>query len=353
MLELDFSQTLGSLELQVSQTLPAQGITAIFGLSGAGKTSLINAIGGLTQPDSGRITLNGRILSDKQNNIFLPPEKRRVGYVFQDARLFPHYRVKGNLQYGMAPSMRGQFDNIVRLLGIAPLLDRFPLTLSGGEKQRVAIGRALLTAPEILLMDEPLAALDIPRKRELMPYLERLAQEVSIPILYVTHSLDEILRLAEKVLVLDGGKVLAMGTLEDVWASNVMRPWLPKEEQSSVLNVSVLEHHPRYEMTALAIGDQRLWISKVEEGPGTALRIRVNSTDVSLVLQPTANNSSIRNILPAKVLECLDLGNQVEVKLAMADHIIWARISPWARDELMIRAGQWLYAQIKSVSVSR
>ena len=353
MLELDFSQTLGSLELRVSQTLPAQGITAIFGLSGAGKTSLINAIGGLTQPDSGRITLNGRILSDKQNNIFLPPEKRRVGYVFQDARLFPHYRVKGNLQYGMAPSMRGQFDNIVRLLGIAPLLDRFPLTLSGGEKQRVAIGRALLTAPEILLMDEPLAALDIPRKRELMPYLERLAQEVSIPILYVTHSLDEILRLAEKVLVLDGGKVLAMGTLEDVWASNVMRPWLPKEEQSSVLNVSVLEHHPRYEMTALAIGDQRLWISKVEEVPGTALRIRVNATDVSLVLQPTANNSSIRNILPAKVLECLDLGNQVEVKLAMADHIIWARISPWARDELMIRAGQWLYAQIKSVSVSR
>ncbi|MBU9816765.1 molybdenum ABC transporter ATP-binding protein ModC [Rahnella sp. C60] len=353
MLELDFSQTLGSLKLQVTQTLPAQGITAIFGLSGAGKTSLINAIGGLTRPDTGRITLNGRVLSDRQNNIFLPPEKRRIGYVFQDARLFPHYRVKGNLQYGMAPSMRGQFDNIVRLLGIAPLLDRFPLTLSGGEKQRVAIGRALLTAPEILLMDEPLAALDIPRKRELMPYLERLAQEISIPILYVTHSLDEILRLAEKVLVLDSGKVLAMGTLEEVWASNVMRPWLPKEEQSSVLNVSVLEHHPRYEMTALAVGDQRLWISKVEEVPGTALRIRVNATDVSLVLQPTANNSSIRNILPAKVLECLDLGNQVEVKLAMADHIIWARITPWARDELMIRAGQWLYAQIKSVSVNR
>ncbi|PBI78302.1 molybdenum ABC transporter ATP-binding protein [Rahnella victoriana] len=353
MLELDFSQTLGSLELQVTQTLPAQGITAIFGLSGAGKTSLINAIGGLTMPDTGHITLNGRILSDVQNGIFLPPEKRRVGYVFQDARLFPHYRVKGNLQYGMAPSMRGQFDSIVRLLGIGALLDRFPLTLSGGEKQRVAIGRALLTAPEILLMDEPLAALDIPRKRELMPYLERLALEVSIPILYVTHSLDEILRLAEKVLVLDAGKVLAMGTLEEVWASNVMRPWLPKEEQSSVLNVSVLEHHPRYEMTALAIGDQRLWISKVDEEPGTALRIRVNATDVSLVLQPTANNSSIRNVLPAKVLECLDVGNQVEVKLAMADHIIWARITPWARDELMIRAGQWLYAQIKSVSVNR
>jgi molybdate transport system ATP-binding protein len=233
------------------------------------------------------------------------------------------------------------------------LLERFPLTLSGGEKQRVAIGRALLTAPEILLMDEPLAALDLPRKRELMPYLEKLAKEVSIPILYVTHSLDEILRLADKVLVLDNGNVLAMGDLETVWASNILRPWLPREEQSSVLNVSVLEHHQRYEMTALAIGDQRLWISKVDAPEGTPIRVRVNAADVSLVLQPTANNSSIRNVLPAKVLECLDIGAQVEVKLAMADHILWARITPWARDELMVRPGQWLYAQIKSVSLSR
>lgn len=353
MLELDFSQQLGDLTLQVTQNLPAQGITAIFGLSGAGKTSLINAIGGLTKPETGRIALNNRPLFDAEKGLCLPPEKRRIGYVFQDARLFPHYRVQGNLQYGMATSMRGQFDSIVALLGIGHLLNRFPLTLSGGEKQRVAIGRALLTAPEILLMDEPLAALDLPRKRELMPYLERLAKEVNIPILYVTHSLDEILRLAEKVLVLDNGSVLAMGDLEDVWASNIMRPWLPREEQSSVLNVSVLEHHPRYDMTALAIGDQRLWIGKVDAAEGTSMRVRVNAADVSLVLQPTANNSSIRNILPAKVLECLEIGSQVEVKLAMADHIIWARITPWARDELMIRPGQWLYAQIKSVSLSR
>lgn len=353
MLELDFSQQLGDLRLQVTQNLPAQGITAIFGLSGAGKTSLINAIGGLSKPETGRIALNNRPLFDAAKGIFLPPEKRRIGYVFQDARLFPHYRVQGNLQYGMAASMRSQFDSIVALLGIAPLLNRFPLTLSGGEKQRVAIGRALLTAPEILLMDEPLAALDLPRKRELMPYLERLAKEVNIPILYVTHSLDEILRLAEKVLVLDNGSVLAMGDLEEVWASNIMRPWLPREEQSSVLNVSVLEHHPRYHMTALAIGDQRLWIDKVDAAEGTSMRVRLNAADVSLVLQPTANNSSIRNVLPAKVLECLEIGSQVEVKLAMADHVIWARITPWARDELMIRPGQWLYAQIKSVSLSR
>lgn len=155
--------------------------------------------------------LNGRVLVDAEKNIYLPPEKRRVGYVFQDARLFPHYRVRGNLQYGMAASMRGQFDAIVGLLGIEPLLNRFPFTLSGGEKQRVAIGRALLTAPELLLMDEPLASLDLPRKRELLPYLERLAQDVNTPILYVSHSMDEILRLADQVVVMDAGKVRAVG----------------------------------------------------------------------------------------------------------------------------------------------
>ncbi|MFZ4834761.1 molybdenum ABC transporter ATP-binding protein ModC [Rouxiella sp. Mn2063] len=353
MLTLDFTQKLGELELEINALLPEKGITAIFGLSGAGKTSLINAIAGLTRPDSGRIVLNDRVLSDSDQQVFLPPEKRRIGYVFQDARLFPHYRVQGNLQYGMSPSMRPHFDSIVQLLGIDSLLKRFPLTLSGGEKQRVAIGRALLSGPELLLMDEPLAALDIPRKRELMPYLERLAKQVNIPILYVTHSLDEILNLAEQVMVIDQGKVLALGPVEEVWASSVMRPWLPRDEQSSVLNVSVLEHHPRYPMTALALGGERLWVSKVEAAPGSAMRIRVQSADVSLVLQPTVNNSSIRNILHAKVLEVIDVGTQVEVKLAMADHIIWARITPWARDELLIRPGQWLYAQIKSVSISK
>ncbi|GAE12657.1 molybdate ABC transporter ATP-binding protein ModC [Yersinia pseudotuberculosis NBRC 105692] len=211
MLELNFSQQLGDLHLQVATDLPAQGITAIFGLSGAGKTSLINVIGGLTRPQQGRVILNGRVLVDAEKNIYLPPEKRRVGYVFQDARLFPHYRVRGNLQYGMAASMRGQFDAIVGLLGIEPLLNRFPFTLSGGEKQRVAIGRALLTSPELLLMDEPLASLDLPRKRELLPYLERLAQDVNTPILYVSHSMDEILRLADQVVVMDAGKVRAVG----------------------------------------------------------------------------------------------------------------------------------------------
>ena len=201
--------------------------------------------------------------------------------------------------------MAGQFNKLVALLGIEPLLDRLPSSLSGGEKQRVAIGRALLTAPELLLLDEPLASLDIPRKRELLPYLQRLAREINVPMLYVSHSLDEILHLADKVLVLEAGRVKAFGNLEEVWGSSVMHPWLPKEQQSSILKVSVLEHHPHYAMTALALGDQHLWVNKIDTPIQSTLRIRIQASDVSLVLQPPLQ-TSIRNILRAKVAQCFD-----------------------------------------------
>ncbi|WP_105617489.1 molybdenum ABC transporter ATP-binding protein ModC [Cronobacter sakazakii] len=351
MLELNFTQVLGKHRLTVNETLPGSGITAVFGVSGAGKTSLINAISGLTRPQHGRIVLNDRVLSDTETDTFLPPEKRRVGYVFQDARLFPHYKVRGNLKYGMAKEMASQFDKLVTLLGIEPLLDRLPGTLSGGEKQRVAIGRALLTVPELLLLDEPLASLDVPRKRELLPYLQRLAREINIPMLYVSHSLEEILHLADKVLVLEQGEVKAFGSLEDIWGSSVMHPWLPPEQQSSVLKVTVLEHHPHYAMTALALGDQHLWVNRIEKPLQTALRIRIQASDVSLVLQPPLQ-SSIRNILRARVAQCYDDNGQVEVQLEVGSRTLWARISPWARDELAIKPGLWLYAQIKSVSIT-
>ncbi|MCT4716072.1 molybdenum ABC transporter ATP-binding protein ModC [Enterobacteriaceae bacterium H18W14] len=351
MLELNFIQTLGDHRLTINETLPGMGITAVFGVSGAGKTSLINAISGLTRPEQGKIVLNNRVLSDTGNRYFLAPEKRRIGYVFQDARLFPHYRVRGNLKYGMSRNAAGQFDKLVALLGIEDLLERFPWSLSGGEKQRVAIGRALLTSPELLLLDEPLASLDIPRKRELLPYLQRLAREINIPMLYVSHSLEEILHLADKVLVLDGGEVKAFGNLEEVWGSSVMHPWLPKEQQSSVLKVTVLEHHPHYAMTALALGDQHLWVNKLDKPLQAPLRIRIQASDVSLILQPPVN-SSIRNVLRAKVAQCFDDEGQVEVQLEVGGRTLWARISPWARDELVIKPGQWLYAQIKSVSIT-
>ena len=351
MLSLNIMQQQGDHVLEVDLQIPAKGITAIFGVSGAGKTSLINAISGLTQPQRGRIQLHNRLLFDAEQKIALPPEKRRIGYVFQDARLFPHYRVRGNLQYGMAPKMKAQFDSLVSLLGLEALLPRFPLSLSGGEKQRVAIGRALLTAPDMLLLDEPLASLDLPRKRELMPYLQKLAKQVDIPMLYVSHSLEEILQLADNVLVLDAGKVKAFGPLERVWSSSAMRPWLPVSELTSVLRVQVLEQHPDYPMTALSLGDQHIWVSRVNQPVKTPLRIRIASADVSLALQPP-HNTSIRNILPAQVVELVEVGDQVEVKLRIGISELWARITPWARDELGIRPDQWLYAQIKSVSVT-
>lgn len=351
MLELDFTQTLGSHCLQIRETLPSSGITAIFGVSGAGKTSLINAISGLTRPQAGRIVLNGRVLNDTAQRICLAPEQRRIGYVFQDARLFPHYKVRGNLQYGMAKSMVSQFDKLVELLGIAPLLDRLPGRLSGGEKQRVAIGRALLTAPELLLLDEPLASLDIPRKRELLPYLQRLAQEIHIPMLYVSHSLDEIQHLADRVLVLEAGKVKAFGPLEEVWSSSVMHPWLPAEQQSTILSATIAAQHPQYAMTALTLGDQMLWVNRLERPAGDTARIRIQASDVSLVLaQPSA--TSIRNILRAEVVQCLVVNGQIEVQLRVSGHPLWARISPWARDDLAIAPGQQVFAQIKSVSIA-
>lgn len=352
MLEMDFKQTLGSLRLEVNTQLPTESITAIFGLSGAGKTSLINVIGGLTKPDSGRIVLNNRVLVDIEKNIFLPPEKRKIGYVFQDARLFPHYTVRGNLLYGMSPTMKVQFDKIIRLLGIEHLLSRFPFTLSGGEKQRVAIGRALLTAPDILLMDEPLASLDLPRKRELLPYLEKLSQDVQIPILYVSHSLDEIIRLADNVIVMDAGLIKATGKLEDVWASSTLRPWLQKETLSSVANVMVVEHHASYDMTATAFGNQLLWLPQVEAKIGRDIRIRIDASDVSLSTS-RPSSSSIRNTLHMKVFEINKNNGQVDIKLGNDGHYLWARITPWAKDELNIQEGQWLYAQIKSISLSR
>ncbi|MGL5700287.1 MAG: TOBE domain-containing protein, partial [Kluyvera sp.] len=192
---------------------------------------------------------------------------------------------------------------------------------------------------------------DIPRKRELLPYLQRLASEINIPMLYVSHSLDEILHLADKVLVLEGGEVKAFGNLEEVWGSSVMHPWLPQDQQSSILRVTVLEHHPHYAMTALALGDQHIWVNKLDKPLQSAVRIRIQATDVSLVLQPSPQ-SSIRNVLHAKVVQCYDNNGQVEVQLDVSGRTLWARISPWARDDLAVKPGLWLYAQIKSVSIT-
>jgi molybdate transport system ATP-binding protein len=220
---------------------PESGVTALFGPSGAGKTSLINMVAGLMRPDAGRISVNGLCLFDSKQGINLPPEKRRVGYVFQDGRLLPHLSVHANLTYGMnlTPAERRfvSFEPVVELLGISHLLNRRPARLSGGEKQRVAIGRALLTSPAMLLMDEPLASLDASRKSEVLPFVMKLSREYAIPILYVTHIMDEIISLADRLVVMDNGHVAASGDLDDLLSRPELQACLDRQDYGSKISL--------------------------------------------------------------------------------------------------------------------
>ena len=350
MLHIDVKKQLGTLPLEAHLDIPSQGVTALFGLSGSGKSSLINLVSGLINPDKGVISLNDRELFNSAENVCVPINQRNIGYVFQDARLFPHYTVNGNLRYGMKNTSKDEFNYIVELLGIGHLLKRYPITLSGGEKQRVAIGRALLTDPEILLMDEPLSALDLPRKRELMNYLERLSKEINIPILYVTHSLDELLRLAERVVLLTNGKVEAYDVLENIWESPLFLPWKQENEQSAVLSLPVFMHNPSYKMTALSIGDQNIWINQVEAQINEKVRICIHSSDVSISLNKV-EQSSIRNTLYGRIVKILELENRVDLKLDIGGKHLWASISKWSFHDLALQLGQLVYAQIKAISV--
>lgn len=232
-MEIKVARRQGDFLVEVAVEGPESGVTALFGPSGSGKTSLINMVAGLLRPDTGRISINGLCLFDSHQRIDLPPEKRRIGYVFQDGRLLPHLSVRANLRYGMqlTPVDRRfvTFETVVELLGIGHLLDRRPARLSGGEKQRVAIGRALLTSPAMLLMDEPLASLDASRKSEVLPFIKRLSREYTIPILYVSHIMDEILSLADRLIVMDKGRAIAFGDLEELFSkpelqSHLYRP---------------------------------------------------------------------------------------------------------------------------------
>lgn len=353
MLIVDIKKQLGNFNLDVTLELPGQGVTAIFGLSGSGKTSLIQLISGLIKPDEGKIILNNKILSCSEKNIFLPPHKRKIGYVFQEARLFPHYSVKGNLLFGACPENRKNFHQIVNLLGIEDLLNRYPNSLSGGEKQRVAIGRALLTNPDLLLMDEPLSALDLPRKQELLDYLDKLANEIQIPILYVTHSLDELVRLADKMVLIEKGKVKLFSPLEETWQSDALTPWQKQQDKgrSTLLTLPVESHHHQ-DHIALSLGSQKLWINATLMNKNiTSVRLRIFSQDVSICLEKP-QKSSIRNRLNGKVVAFQEQENGlIDVGVLVEKQLIWATITQWAKAELQLQKGQSVFLQIKTAAV--
>lgn len=330
------------------------GVTALFGRSGSGKTTVINAVAGLLHPDEGRITLDGDILLDTARGTALPAHRRRMGYVFQDARLFPHLTVRQNLLYARR-FLRGPAPDAARittLLGIGHLLSRRPGTLSGGERQRVAIGRALLAAPRLLLMDEPLAALDEARKAEILPYLERLRDDLALPILYVSHALPEVARLADHLVLLDAGRVTAQGPTAALLADPATAPALGLREAGALLPARIAAHDADG-LTRLEAATGPLWLPRLAAPPGTAVRLRILAQDVMIATARPSGISAL-NILPATVAEIRPGdGPGALVRLALGPDAILARITRRSAEALALHPGQPVHAVIKAVSVAQ
>lgn len=343
----------GDFRLDVDLALPACGVTALFGHSGSGKTTCLRALAGLERAPNGYVAINDTVWQDEASGIFVPTYKRALGYVFQEASLFPHLSVRANLDFGRKRATRTDDavdpDAIVRLLGIGDLLTRRPDSLSGGERQRVAIARALLAAPRLLLMDEPLAALDLKRKLEILPYLERMHDELSIPIVYVSHAPDEVARLADHLVLLDGGRVVASGPL----ASTLARTDLPPAfgDDAGVVLQTTLAAHEEDGLSCLAFSGGLIRVSRRAELPGARLRCRIHARDVSIALErPRA--SSILNILPARVtnLVATETPGQMLVQLQVGESLLLARITERSCRELMLTAGKDVFAQVKAVA---
>ena len=344
--------------LDVDVALAGRGITAIFGASGCGKTTLLRAVAGLVRPQPGRVVVNGDVWQDDAQRVWRPTHRRPLGVVFQEASLFDHLSVQRNLDFGRRrvpeAERRVSLEQAIDLLGIAPLLARSPAGLSGGERQRVAIARALATSPRVLLMDEPLAALDAPRKAELLPYFERLQRELDIPVLYVTHSLDEVARLADAVLLLDAGRAVAHGPTAELMTR--MDLSLTQGDAASALIDGRLEaFDAAYRLMHVRFAGGLLQCLQAPGTPvralGERVRLRVQARDVSLTLAP-AGDTSILNVLPARVRAISDDGPaQSLVALDLGGSTLLARITRKSADALQLAPGQALYAQIKGVAV--
>ena len=343
--------------LDVDLPMPEKGITALFGPSGSGKTTILRCMAGLERPQGGFLSVAGEVWQDERHRIFLPAHKRPLGLVFQEASLFPHLSVLGNLRYGMkrAGNAKGEgFDAMLDLLGIRALLERTPDSLSGGERQRVSIARALLSRPRLLLMDEPLSALDMKRKQEILPYLESLRDELSIPVLYVSHCLDEVARLADHLILIENGRVTANGPLADILA----RPDLGTAfagETGAVLETTVASHEADG-LTRLEFPGGKLYIAGNAHAPGKRLRCHIHASDVSLGLS-AHTDTSILNTLPATVVAVAETDAPghvlVQLQLMGGKFLLLARITERSRQKLGIAPGLTVVAQVKSVAILR
>jgi len=354
MIALRFDVTRAGFAMQVALELPGRGVTALFGHSGSGKTTILRAVAGLERHANGYLEVNGDVWQDDARGIFLPTHRRALGYVFQEASLFSHLSVRGNLDFVVKRSHNRDtalFDHVLALLGIAHLLDRRTTGLSGGERQRVAIARALLTQPKILLMDEPLAALDGERKEEVLPYLERIHAELDIPMLYVSHAAEEVARLADHVVLLDDGNVLASGPAADTLARIDLS--LGLEVDAGVLvEGAVNAVDGAYGLLQLDAAGGTLYVAHAALALGTRLRLRILARDVSLALARPVD-SSVLNQLQATVVATWPASTpaHVIVKLDAGGTAILARITRRSHDQLGLAIGKPVWAQIKAVAL--
>ncbi|MGY6214828.1 molybdenum ABC transporter ATP-binding protein [Methylolobus aquaticus] len=341
--------------LETNLALPGSGVTALFGHSGSGKTTFLRCVAGLEHAREGFLRVNGQVWQDDAKGVFLPTYRRPLGYVFQEASLFEHLTVRRNLDFGQRrvprESRKVSFDHAIHLLGIEHLLDRRPAKLSGGERQRVAIARALLTSPRLLLMDEPLAALDLQRKKEILPYLRRLHDELDIPVLYVSHSPDEVAQLADHLVLLADGAVVASGPLQDTLA-RLDLPVAFADDAGVVLDTVIGCHDETDGLSRLDFAGGSLFVAHRQEAIGYRLRCRIHARDVSLTLE-RAEHTSILNILPATVLDLapLDSPAHVLVRLEANGSPLLARITRRSSHALGLAPGRPVWAQIKAVAL--
>ncbi|MEX5664542.1 molybdenum ABC transporter ATP-binding protein [Pseudomonas neuropathica] len=357
MIDVRLNIAYSGFSLDVDLNLPGRGVTALYGHSGSGKTTCLRCIAGLERAEHGFIQINDEVWQDSDNGIFVPPHKRALGYVFQEASLFPHLSVLANLQFGLKRIAKSQrrvdMAQATELLGIGHLLERHPQHLSGGERQRVGIARALLTSPKLLLMDEPLAALDSQRKNEILPYLQRLHDELDIPLLYVSHAQDEVARLADHLVLLSEGKALASGPIGETLA-RLDLPMAMGDDAGVIIEGQVSAYDAQYQLLSLQLPATEMSI-RVTHAPmkiGQTLRCKVHARDISLTLQ-NSEFSSILNRLPVTVVseQSADNAAHVLIRLDAGGTPLLARITRYSRDQLAVHPGQLLWAQIKAVAV--
>jgi len=356
-LEARFQISYDEFNLEINLTVPTEGVTVIYGPSGCGKTTLLRCLAGLEKSENGYLKFGEKIWQDESNGIFIPPHQRSIGTVFQEARLFPHLSVRENLLYGLNRTLKEKrkipVEQVVEILNLGHLLSRSLKGLSGGEQQRIAIGRAILTSPDLLIMDEPLANLDVQRKLEIIPFLLRLRDDLGLPIIYVSHSINEVLQLVDTIVVMKEGRKLVSGSINEVLSQTDLPGYFGQPLAGTVLETKVVQHDLSFNLTLVNFNGQSLYVPKQSASIGDGLRLLIRANDVSIVLERKNIRTSVLNILEARIVEISEAdhgGYSINIKLDIGGPLL-ATITKKSFTQLDLRPGQTIFAHIKAVKM--